>query len=113
MKATVNEVVKYASHSVNQAGAVTLTMKAGFDQLQGSVRLLGMLNANITVKVKLLDREPFVLGMFNLKNLAFNQSGESTIKLVSLTEAIETGRLSDIVTMEMMQVKFEAEVDGE
>lgn len=106
-------VATYASHSVNQAGAVKVTMKAGYDQLEGSTNLLKMLQGNIEVKVKLLEKKPFILGVFKLASLSFDKNGVSTIKLESITDAIDSDRLQEIVTMDLMQVKFSCKVEDE
>lgn len=112
MKADEKIVALYASHSVNKAGTVKITLKAGYDQLSQSVMLLRMIQENITVKVKLLDRKPFLLGTFKLDNLSFDKNGISTIKLSSFTEAIDSDKLADLVTMNLMQIKFEAEIEA-
>lgn len=113
MKAEMMMVMKYVSHNVNQAGAVTLMMKSGYDQLYGAKELLKFLQSNITVKVKMLEKKPFLLGTFRLKSISFNQNGESAVKLASITDAVYMERMAEIVTMDLTQVRFEGEIDDD
>lgn len=113
MKLSVNEVVNYASHNVNQAGCVTLAFKALYDQLDASKSLLQMIGNNIVVKAKLPETKSFMLGTFMLASISFDKDGKSSIKLKSITDAVNLANISDIVTTGLIRVRFEADVEEE
>lgn len=50
--AKVKEVVTYGGHSLKASGSVDLTLKAGYSELTNSIKLMQMLNNDVSIKAK-------------------------------------------------------------
>ena len=72
----VKVIGKYNGHSVKANQSVDLSFKAGYDQLSGAVRLLQLLNNDVTIKSKVPDEKPFNLGTFRVQNVNISHDGE-------------------------------------
>lgn len=109
----VKTIASYKGHSIKSNGNVDLTLKCSYSEITDSVKLLQMLNNDITLTVKLPDRKPDSLGVFRLKSLKFDHDGESVIMLNSQVDFVEVGNISNIITNESFQVRFDAEIENE
>lgn len=110
MKVAINQVVGYKGHSVKQSGAVTLTLSARFDEITHSMQLLRLLNEDVTIKAKVPNRKPALVGTFLISGINFAKDGKSTIKLVSINTAVDTEVLNSIV--ETLGIDFIVRYEG-
>lgn len=113
MKVEVKEVVNYKGHSVRANGSVDLSFAAMYDQITKSMQCLQMLNNDIIITAKIPDEKPIKLGMFRIKNVSFDDDGESTIKFNSVDLNVELDNLSRIITNEKFQIKMAAEIEDD
>lgn len=114
MLLTVNQVVSYASHSVTQNGIVKLTLKARFDEITSSMKLLQMLTTDIGIKVKSPASDAIKsLGTFKISGVSFNASGQSILKFTSLNDAVEFDAINELITTQEFRVKYTCHVDDE
>ena len=112
-KVEVKEVVNYKGHSVRANGSVDLSFAAMYDQITKSMQCLQMLNNDVIITAKKKKKKPIKLGMFRIKNVSFDDDGESTIKFNSVDLNVELDNLSRIITSEKFQIKMAAEIEDD
>lgn len=113
MKVEIKEVVAYKGHSVKVNGNLDLTFSAMYDQITKSMEILQMLNNNIMITAKLPGSKPVKLGMFNIKNISFDNDGESILKFNTLFDYVEYDNLKSIINQENFVIRLEADVELE
>lgn len=109
----VKEVLSYKGHSVKANGSVDLSFTGMYDQAVNSIKVLQMLNADVSIVVKLPGEKPFKLGMFRIKSVNFDGDGESTLKFNSIDQYVELNNVNKIITSDSFQVKMVADVEEE
>lgn len=93
----VKTVVSYGGHSMSPNGSVNLTFKAGYSELTNSIKMMQMLNCDVTVRVKLPDDGmKYRLGMFRIKDINVHGDGSSVIKLNGISDFIEMDNLNNM-----------------
>lgn len=92
----VKQVVKYGGHSLSSNGSVNFTLKAQYSELQNTIKLMQILNDDITVKAKIPGKKPTKIGLFRIKQLVIDGDGESSIKLNGLNDYIEMDKLNEL-----------------
>lgn len=114
---SVKEVVKYDGHNVSANGSVNFNLKADYSELVNTIKVMQMLNNDITVKAKLPDRKPFKLGVFRLKQIVIDGDGESKIKFNGLNDYIEMDNLNQLPLnsddTKQFIVMFTADIENE
>ena len=113
MNITIKEVVNYKGHSVKTNGNVDLAFSAMYDQITKSINVLQLLNTDVTLTAKLPGTKPVKLGVFNVKNVVFDNDGESILKFNTLTDYVEMNNINSIITQDSFQLKLEANVETE
>lgn len=94
MNIKVKEVVKYGGHSLSANGSVNFTLKAAYSELTNSIKLMQMLNNDISIKAKVPNGKPMKLGMLRIKQIIIDGDGESTIKFNGLNDYVEMDNLN-------------------
>ena len=94
MKIKVKEIVSYKGHSISANGAVNFTVKAMYSQLTNTIKLMQLLNNDVTIKAKLPEEKPMKLGSFRLKQITVDGDGESSIKFNGVVDYIEVDNLN-------------------
>lgn len=94
----VKELVQYKGHSLSANGSVNFTLKAQYSSLPSTIKLMAMLNNDISVKAKLPGKKPMKLGSFRIKQITIDGDGESTIKFNGLNDYIEMDNLNILPT---------------
>jgi hypothetical protein len=94
MKIKVKEVVKYGGHSLSANGSVNFTLKAQYSELPNTIRLMQMLNNDVSIKAKIPSGSPMKLGFFRIKQIVIDGDGESIIKFNGLNDYIEMDNLN-------------------
>ena len=94
MTVKVKEVVKYGGHSLSANGSVNFTLKAAYSELTNSIKLMQMLNNDISIKAKVPNGKPMKLGMLRIKQIIIDGDGESTIKFNGLNDYVEMDNLN-------------------
>lgn len=90
----VKEVVSYSGHSLSANGSVNFNLKASYSELPNTIKLMQMLNNDVTIKAKIPSEKPMKLGMFRLKQIIVDGDGESKIKFNGLNDYIEMDNLN-------------------
>ena len=109
----VKEVVNYKGHSVRANGSVDVSFSAMYDEAVNSIKCLQMLNNDVKIVAKLPDEKPVDLGTFRIKNVTFDDDGESTLKFNSIDINVELDNLSKIITSDKFKIKMTAEIEEE
>lgn len=94
MNIKVKEVVSYSGHSLSANGSVNFNLKARYSELPNTIKLMQMLNNDVTIKAKVPSEKPMKLGMFRLKQIVIDGDGESKIKFNGLNDYIEMDNLN-------------------
>ena len=94
MKVKVKEVVKYGGHSLSANGSVNFTLKAQYSELTNTIKLMQMLNNDVSIKAKIPGGSPMKLGFFRVKQIVIDGDGESIIKFNGLNDYIEMDNLN-------------------
>lgn len=94
MTVKVKEVVKYGGHSLSANGSVNFTLKASYSELTNTIKMMQMLNNDVTIKAKLPAGKPMKLGMFRIKQIIIDGDGESILKFNGLNDYIEMDNLN-------------------
>lgn len=93
-EAKVKEVVKYGGHSLSANGSVNFTLKADYSELTNTIKLMQMLNNDISIKAKIPGSKPLNLGYFKIKQIIIDGDGESVIKFNGLNDYIEMDNMN-------------------
>lgn len=94
MKLKIKEVVSYNGHSLSANGSVNLNLKASYSELTSTIKLMQMLNNDVTIKAKIPGGQPMKLGTFRIKQIIVDGDGESKIKFNGLNDFIEMDNLN-------------------
>ena len=94
MNIKVKEVVRYNGHSLSANGSVNFTLKANYGELENTIRVMQMLNNDVSIKAKVPGGKPMKLGFFRVKQIVIDGDGESTIKFNGLNDYIEMDNLN-------------------
>lgn len=113
MEIKIVEMVKYNGHSIKNSGAIDLSFKAMYSELTKSIQALQLLNNDVTLAVKKANEKPFKVGIFRIKNVIIDGDGESTLKFVSITDAVELNQLNDIISSDEYQIAMKANIEKE
>lgn len=113
----VKEVVKYGGHSLSANGSVNFTLKAQYSELTNSIKLMQLLNNDVSVKAKVPGSNPMKLGLFRIKQIVVDGDGESVLKFNGLNDYIEMDNLNTLPLNsddnKEFVVMFESEVEEE
>ncbi len=109
----VKGMYAYKGHNVSANGSVNLTLCGKYSQLPNSVKMLQMLNNDVIIQIKMGVDKPFKIGSFRIKNIAFDDDGESILKFNSLTDFVDVDKLNNLITKDEFQVMFAADVEEE
>lgn len=113
----VREIVKYGGHSLSANGSVNFTLKASYSELTNSIKLMQMLNNDVSIKAKVPGGKAMKLGIFRVKQIIIDGDGESVLKFNGLNDYIEMDNLNllPLNTDENKEfaVLMEAEVEEE
>ncbi len=90
----VKQVVKYDGHSLSSNGSVNFKLRASYSELVNSIKLMQMLNNDVTIKAKIPGSKVMKLGIFRIKQIVFDGDGESKITFNGLNDFIEMDNLN-------------------
>ena len=90
----VKEVVKYGGHSLSANGSVNFTLKARYSELTNTIKIMQMLNNDVSIKAKIPGGSPMKLVVFRVKQITIDGDGESIIKFNGLNDYIEMDNLN-------------------
>lgn len=96
----VKQFAQYATHSTTSKGIVNLTVKSSYSNLSQTIKLLQMLNNDITLKAKVGRNKPFVIGTFRIKDIVVDGDGESKIKFTSILDYVNASRITDLIMID-------------
>lgn len=117
MNIKVREIVKYGGHSLSANGSVNFTLKASYSELTNSIKLMQMLNNDVSIKSKAPGGKAMKLGIFRVKQIIIDGDGESVLKFNGLNDYIEMDNLNllPLSTDENKEfaVLMEAEIEDE
>lgn len=123
MNIKVKEVVKYGGHSLSANGSVNFTLKAMYDELTNSIKLMQMLNNDVSIKAKVPGQKAMKLGIFRVKQIVVDGDGESTLKFNGLNDYIEMDNLNvlplnsdenkEFVVLMEADIEDEADIESE
>lgn len=94
MNIKVREIVKYGGHSLSANGSVNFTLKASYSELTNSIKLMQMLNNDVSIKAKVPGGKAMKLGIFRVKQIIIDGDGESILKFNGLNDYIEMDNLN-------------------
>lgn len=114
----VKQVVKYDGHSLSSNGSVNFKLRASYSELVNSIKLMQMLNNDVTIKAKIPGSKVMKLGIFRIKQIVFDGDGESKITLNGLNDFIEMDNLNLLPLKNSeetneFQVLYESNVEDE
>ena len=113
----VKEVVRYGGHSKSASGAVNLTFVASYSELVKTIQVMQMLNNDVTIKAKVPDQKPMILGSFRVKHIDIDDDGESKLKFNGIDDFVEMDNLNSLPKrgddVTEFQIMMEAEIETE
>lgn len=121
MNVKVKEVVSYKGHTLSANGSVNFNLKASYSELTNSIKLMQMLNNDVTIKARIPGKNPIKLGIFRIKQILVDGDGESVIKFNGLNDYIEMDNLNVLPLnsdenkefVVLMEAEIEEENEGE
>lgn len=114
----VKQVVKYDGHSLSSNGSVNFKLRASYSELVNSIKLMQMLNNDVTIKAKIPGSKTMKLGIFRIKQIVIDGDGESKITFNGLNDFIEMDNLNLLPLKNSeetneFQVLYESNVEDE
>lgn len=113
MNISVKEVVKYHGHSLSANGSVNFTLKASYSELTNTIKLMQMLNNDVSICAKVPGSKPMKLGSFRIKQIVIDGDGESVIKFNGLNDYIEMDNLNLLPLNSDDNKEFVVKMDAE
>ena len=101
---------RYNGHSIKANNSVDLGFVFPYDEMVNYIKLLQLLNENITIYVRLGSNSPVKLGMFMLRGLNIDHDGEGMGKFNSQFDYIEANNLNGLAK-ETLTILFKANVE--
>lgn len=92
----VKQIVQYAGHSLRANGSVNFTVKAMYSELVNSIKMMQMLNNDVSLKARMANGNPVNLGYFRIQEIKVDSDGESTIKFNGISDNIEMDNLNNL-----------------
>ena len=92
----VKQIVQYAGHSLRANGSVNFTVKAMYSELVNSIKMMQMLNNDVSLKARVANDKPVNLGYFRIQEIKVDSDGESTIKFNGISDNIEMDNLNNL-----------------
>lgn len=99
-KVIVKLEIRYNNLNFRKNGLVELTFKSSYDNIVSTLKLVQLINTNITIKAK-IKGEIFTLGNYYIKNIGIDRDGESTIKFGSEVESVEYDSLNALNSVQI------------
>lgn len=116
MKSKVKAMCSYGGHGIKTNGNVDLTLKSQYSELPNYIKLIQMLNNDVTITANTVDGK-FGLGVFRVKEIKVDHDGEGILKFNSLNDFVETDNLNRLIsagaTTTEFGVTFEADIELE
>lgn len=109
----IKQIVEYGGHNISSNGSVNLTVKSAYSELVNTIKLMQLLNNDITIKAKTPNSKPFNLGVFRIKNISVSDDGESKIKFNGLSDYIEVNNLNSLILSDDEVKEFAILLKGE
>ena len=109
----IKAIGKYNGHNIKVNKAIDLGLKFSYDELESYIKLIQLLNENISITTKNLDEKPIKLGTFMLKEIKVDHDGEGIIKFTSQLDYVDADGINQLVGTEQFKVMFEAMIEGE
>lgn len=109
---SVKVVGKYHGHNIKPNKSVDLTFVVAYDELTNYIKLVQMLNENVTIFSKLNSEKPKRLGMFMIKAINIDHDGQGTLKFNSQFDYVEADNLNRLIG-EQLQIMFKATIECE
>lgn len=113
MRIEVKGIYAYKGHNISANGNVNLTLCGKYSQLTNSVQMLQMLNNDVSIQIKMGTEKPFKIGTFRIKNIAFDDDGESILKFNSLSDFVDVDNINNLITKDEFTVKFVTDIENE
>lgn len=113
MNISIKEVVSYKGHSVKANGNIDISFSAMYGELTNSIKVLQLLNNDVTIVAKLPGSKAVKLGNFNVRSVLFDGDGESVLKFTSMVDFVEMENVNTVISQENFQIKMEANVELE
>lgn len=110
-KVKVKAVGKYNGHSIKANKTVDLKLKFAYDELVNYIRLVQLLNENVTIKVKQSGKKSMNLGIFMVKQINVSHDGEGSLTFNSMLDYAEADKINKLANDDLFQVIFEAEIE--
>lgn len=111
MEVKVKGIARYNGHNIKANGSVDFGLKFDYGELTNCVKLLQLLNENITIAAK-VNGEVRKLGMFMVKSINFSGDGECIAKFNSTLDYVESNNLNNL-SGEILNMMFKAEIEEE
>lgn len=96
MEIKVKEVVKFGGNSLSKNGSVNINFEARYSELVESVKVLQMLNCDVNIKAKLPGEKAMMLGVFRVKQIQFDDDGDSKLRFNGLRDFVEFGNINKL-----------------
>lgn len=112
-KIKIKTVARYGGHQVKANKSVDIAFKFDYSELSKYIQLIQMLNENIAIKIKQLDKPSEMIGIFMVKSINIDHDGESTIKFNSMTDQSEVQLFHGLAGDEPFKIMFEADIARE
>lgn len=117
MNIKVKEVVTYNGHNLSANGAVNLTLNAMYSELTNTIKVMQMLNNDVTIKARIPNEKPIKLGIFRIKQIVIDGDGESKLKFNSVSDFVEMDNLNQLPLNtddnKLFNVLMEADIEEE
>lgn len=101
----------YNGHSFKANKSVDLSIKFAYSELTNYIKLIQLLNENVTIVAKKLAEETAnKLGTFMIKEIKVDGDGEGTIKFNSQLDYVEADTINNLVGEEF-DILFKATIE--
>jgi hypothetical protein len=106
----IKAIGRYNGHSIKPSKSVDLGLKFTYEELPNYIKLIQMLNENVTIAAQIDGSSPQKVGMFTVKEIKVDHDGEGSIKFNSMVDYVEADVINELIGVEQSTILFKANI---
>lgn len=107
----IASMCKYNGHNIRANKSVDLSLKFSYEELPNYIKVIQLLNENVSIVVKVGDNKPSKLGIFMVKEIKIDHDGEGLLKFNSMLDHVEANEINELVGADYIKIRFDAEIE--
>lgn len=113
MKLDIKAIGQYNGHTYKPNGTMELKLKFSIDAKEEIIKSILFVNQTVTIRAKVENEKPILLGSFSFHNLNIDRDGESVLKFVSDKDCVYHENVITISDQQLVKFAISADIEME